>query len=379
LMNFTVQGSIGASTIHTDGDYTRIDNLRVIGTVAANDGIYCDGQRGMVTRCHITGFTKAGQYAIRLHQRCTAAHNTIATCNSGIQTGVECLIIGNHLSGITLNQIALGQNAICDSNVLRGAGNSKIIIEGVNVTIRNNMWAGTGGITWQGNHDYVTIIGNHFEGGGVDLQNVNVQWVVITGNHFGGGFGVDVDAQEVTITGNVFYTTAFVNLSATAKYCTVSGNNFQASNTKIVDVGVGNTAIANVGVPCLMEKSFSRMKNTSGGALVAGNILVMKAVAAGDEVDTTVVAGDDMICGMLDEAANNNVYAAVQHTGFTSRLKVNGTVNIAIGDFISCTNVAGIGRKAVVGHMAVAMALEAYAGADSNGVINALLMVPRKI
>ncbi len=40
---------------------------------------------------------------------------------------------------------------------------------------------------------------------------------------------------------------------------------------------------------------------------------------------------------------------------------------------------AGISMKAAAGDMAFAIALEVYAGADSLGVIDALLITPRKV
>ena len=121
------------------------------------------------------------------------------------------------------------------------------------------------------------------------------------------------------------------------------------------------------------------MENTSGGALVEGDVVVIKAVAAGDEFDTTVNQGDDMVLGMLDAGINNNAFGPVQTEGFTDKLKVNGVANIGIGDLLGTHTVAGIARQAAAGDMAFAIALEVYAGADSNGVIDALLIKPRKV
>ncbi len=121
------------------------------------------------------------------------------------------------------------------------------------------------------------------------------------------------------------------------------------------------------------------VKNTSGGDLVAGNIVTLKAVAGGNEITTTTTQGDDLVFGMLAEDIANNGYGMVQTLGKTTLLKVDGTTDIAIGDFIGTFTTAGIGMKCSAGDMAIAIALEAYTTDDSAGVIDALLITPRKI
>ena len=125
--------------------------------------------------------------------------------------------------------------------------------------------------------------------------------------------------------------------------------------------------------------SFTLMTNTSGGDLVRGDVVVLKAAAAGNEITTTVNQGDDMVFGMLDEDIVDTAAGYVQTEGKTTVLKVNGTVAIAIGDPLGTLNAVQIAMKAAAGDMAFAIALEAYAGADSLGVIDALLIKPRKI
>lgn len=121
------------------------------------------------------------------------------------------------------------------------------------------------------------------------------------------------------------------------------------------------------------------MKNTSGGNLAAGNVVIMKSVASGEEVTTTTTAGDDQVLGIKANNVNstttpNNAWFAVQQQGFTDLLKVNGTTDIAIGDFLSTYTVAGIAAKARPGDQVFAIALEAYTTNDSNGVIDAYIL-----
>jgi len=158
--------------------------------------------------------------------------------------------------------------------------------------------------------------------------------------------------------------------------CSFSGNTSGAIN----DSGVGTQITeSNIGISNLFVKKHVRMKNTSGGSLVAGDLVTLKAVAAGDEVTTTTIQGDDLVFGMAIEAINNNSYGRIQILGKTTTLKVNGVTDIAVGDFIGTFTTAKIGMKAAVGDMAIAIALEAYITDDSNGVIDALLITPRKI
>ena len=121
------------------------------------------------------------------------------------------------------------------------------------------------------------------------------------------------------------------------------------------------------------------MKNTSGGQLVLGDLVTYKAAAAGDEFTTTTIQGDDLVYGMVLETINDNANGKIQTIGKTTALKVDGTTDIAIGDFIGTFTTAKIGMKASEGDTAIAIALEAYTVNDSAGVIDALLIKPKVI
>jgi len=75
----------------------------------------------------------------------------------------------------------------------------------------------------------------------------------------------------------------------------------------------------------------------------------------------------------------DDAYGIILTEGKTTTLKVNGTTDINIGDYLCTYSTAGISQKAATGDMAYAIALEAYTGNDSNGVIDALLIKPRKL
>lgn len=141
----------------------------------------------------------------------------------------------------------------------------------------------------------------------------------------------------------------------------------------ILDVAEGSNLAATT------AKTTRRMKNTSGGTLNLGDIVTIKAVAAGDEITTTTTGGDKLVYGMVAETIANNAYGTVLVEGKTVSLKVDGTTDIAIGDFISCFTTAKIGKKASSGDMAIAIALETYTTNDSAGVIDALIITPRLV
>ncbi len=132
----------------------------------------------------------------------------------------------------------------------------------------------------------------------------------------------------------------------------------------------------NIGVTVNQIKHLRRVKNTSGGALAIGDVVILKAVAAGDEMTTTVTQGDDSVYGVVAEAIADTEYGLVQTKGFTADLKVNGTTDIAIGDTLCTFTTAKIACKAGAGDQVFARALEAYAGDDSNGVIDAYIKSP---
>lgn len=157
-----------------------------------------------------------------------------------------------------------------------------------------------------------------------------------------------------------------------------SGNKFEiqgAMGTDIVHItSLNNVVEGNVGLPILYETKSSYMKNTSGGALAAGDVVILKSVAACDEVTTTTTGGDDKVFGIATAAIADNAYGFIQTKGKTALLKVNGTSDIAIGDYLSTFTTAKIAKKAVDGEQVFAIALEAYSTDDSDGVIDALLV-----
>lgn len=336
-----------------------------------------------------------------------------------------------------------GLGGICNSNIFRTnyyrasgcvySGANNITISGNTFVAANN---GTNYLLTTANGP-ATIAANHFygaasSGGGTAIKTGATTDTVVGNTIMLVKTGVEVTGQRQTVTGNMIVRantygvhineangfnnissnsfvqssvtgTAGVFIGSTSSNNLVSGNLFRentiavqvngtsnlnnhiASNqiynstTAISDGGTRTSIEGNRGTDANNEKVFKRMKNTSGGTLAVGDVVVFKSVAAGDEFTTTTSAGDSKVYGMLAESTINNAYGSVQILGKTTLLKVDGTTDIAIGDFLSTFTTAGIAKKASAAETAFAIALEAYTADNSSGVIDALLIVPRLI
>ncbi len=135
-----------------------------------------------------------------------------------------------------------------------------------------------------------------------------------------------------------------------------------------------------VGGGIIHHRRIISMKNTSAATMSQGQVVTLKAVASGDEVTLTTAQGDDLVFGILIDASSfNNNYSSFLVEGFTDKLKVDGTIDISVGDPLGCFTTAGIAMKAAAGDMFFAYALENYTTDDSSGIIDALLVSPRKL
>lgn len=127
-----------------------------------------------------------------------------------------------------------------------------------------------------------------------------------------------------------------------------------------------------------MLKRVVRMQNNTGGSVAEGDVLIFEASST-DAFDTTTTQGDDKVVGMAMVAMTDAQWGYVLLEGKTTSLKVDGTTDIAAGDFLGTFTSVGISMKAAAGDMAFARAEEAYTANDSSGVIDAVLITPRKL
>ena len=205
----------------------------------------------------------------------------------------------------------------------------------------------------------------------------------ITGNKFdiaSSQTGITLTGANYTqVAGNIFNGGATgMTLDSSTKYCNVVGNQFMQQSTAILtDAGLNNQISGNQGMPATINSEVLRMKNTSGASVLAGDVVIWKATATGDEITTTTTAGDSKVFGIASETVVNNAYGYFLTKGKTVLLKVDGTTDIAIGDYLTTFTTAGISAKATTGNTAFAIALEAYTADNSSGVIDALLITPK--
>lgn len=382
IRDLTVQNSLANYTINLSGNFATVENCRILSAGGANSGVTFPGQYCILSNCYIDGFAAVNREGAAFPgANNKAIGNTFNNCSRGLTTvGGDADIIGNTFLTIGQRQCMIYAGSVVAGNTF--SGGVQVDISGADVLVTGNYINGAVGLGFQGNFDNVVIAGNLFDGSQVSCNLATVSDVSITGNVFKGGAGILFRGFNSAISGNIFQGAAFLTLHADSHDNVINSNNLASSTNvpKIVDNGTANVAMKNGAMDSLSEKDFRRMENTSGGGLTAGDVVVLKAAAAGDEITTTVNQGDDMVFGMVEDAnIANAAFGNIQVEGKTVKLKVNGTIAIGIGDLLGTFTAVGISMKAAAGDMAFAVALEAYAVADSNGVIDALLIKPRKV
>jgi len=421
--------SMGANAATFSGTDCYFSNL----TVTCSTGSFnTSGIQNVITNCYfrVTGttnqfFSVTGTDSIidRNYFLDGAASFSSASARASISSGDRIHFTNNYVY-LRQNSYAItssSASAVISNNTFRryaaNNGNYQVYASGTGTCFTGNtfynfstidkalLFAGAGG----------TISGNTVLGGarGIDVDNQNI---TITGNTIdlsgNGLIGIYLQNDRNIVSGNTIRgagtgTTTWVGIEiidgrnrnlvssnrfynwydgiklsgSTSVDNVIQGNYFESiGNKAISDGGIRTNTLSNSGLDfTLSDKRFIKMKNTSGGSVAVGDVVVWKAVANGDEVTTTTTLGDDKVFGMVAEAVADNTYCYVQTLGKTVSLKVDGTTDIAIGDPLTTFTTAKIACKASAGDMVFAYALEAYTGNDSNGVIDAVFITPRLI
>lgn len=375
----------GAGLLRTAYDMNFNNNLVTLSSASA----YVDfGYTGSQYTQNITG----NRFAIVPHTsgsiRTTCA-GAVFSANSVEKTsgtnglhasfGTASVITGNTFDDINASNdlIDVGQNCLVTGNRFM-EGKIQCDVTGSKVTVTgNNFWGYYNqSTTWLDLTGYgqCTVTGNMFE------QNQGAG---------GSSVAITLTSPDNVVTGN--YIKSFTTgISITTDFTSgvVANNYLHACTTPISNVETKGATIRNTGssVSAVHQREVISMKNTSGATITAGEIVTLKAVAAGNEVTTTTTASDNAIFGVATESLTNNTTGYIQIGGKTTLLKVDGTTDIAVGDYITTFTTAGIGQKATVGtvgvtpgHLAIAVALEAYTANDSSGVIDALIIPPLRV
>ena len=300
--------------------------------------------------------------------------NTWIHDNFFFQVGDESIQTSNASNIIIENNIILENGQRAEQAAIR-------IFRSTNVTVANNQI-----------YDSVVT--------GIGLQGA--KQCVITGNI--------IKNSNTSSAGSVYDIQIVVNITFGTQYTIVSDNVcesslvtagiFEGSNANIKHNIISNNMIKDAPISIIHGSIFTEVhgnhtdinvieyrtgvfKNTSGGSVAKGDVLI--AAATGESYDgtqfiTTTTQGDDFVLGMALETIADDAVGNVALKGKTaSDFKVDGTTDIAIGDFLGTFTTAKIGMKAAAGDMAIAIALEEYTTDGSSGTITVLLITPRKI
>lgn len=361
LKEFTIKNSIkstaGLSLLKCDNftlDFIKID--------------FCSGEGILITTCNnfkifnsvFTSNTKSGVHitAVTLD----TSNFSITTCSSnsntvnGFRFTVNAAVISNFSISFCTASSNTGDNYSFESsdNIAYG------IVTGCFASSTNN-W------NFDINAQAMTFIGCTTGSGSNGMRTSSTcTAIVIIGCH-----AADYNLQgEVLSLGNSI--SDYVNLVGGSSG--IPADEFDSLFDK------QSVVLSTLNASLTTEREVIQVQNTSGSTLTQGDTVVYAANSEGDEITTTTTQGDDYVLGMvITSSVVNNDFASVLVKGKTKVLKVDGTTDIAVGDFLCTYTTAGIAAKAGAGDMAFAIALETYTTDDSNGVIDALLISPRKI
>lgn len=121
---------------------------------------------------------------------------------------------------------------------------------------------------------------------------------------------------------------------------------------------------------------FIEMINDDGAAVVRGELVTQDFNKGRNYFDRTASGDNNKVFGMAAEAIADGARGRIQIYGPTKYLKVDGTTDIAVGDFISTFTTKGIGQQGTIGSgNCIAIANEAFTTNDSTGVIDAFLLM----
>ena len=390
--------------------YCTIENLQIFGneanqTAGNQYGVYIHDSYTEIIHCRVLAMRTVGIYCYGELNIIT--HCQVKECNlgGGITLGDDkqevscCELVGNRGFNLRAN----GTHHLINNNFIIGSPTDALGIEclGDDITIQGNLiYSNDGGGIYINSSDRNLIVNNFVTRNGKEgilLSTAND--CLVSGNYFQSNSQKTATTYDnIRLTSDSNYNTVVENIvrkgtlankpryginidMATCDKNTVRLNNlYNAGETANLNDGGTCTIIKdNIDQEITDTKDLVRVKNTSGGALAAGDVVILKSVAAGNEITTTTAQGDDKVFGMVAEAIADTAYGLVQVAGKPTALKVNGTTDIAIGDLLGTFTAAGIAMKAAAGDMAFAIALEAYITDDSLGVIDAFIMSPRSI
>ena len=118
--------------------------------------------------------------------------------------------------------------------------------------------------------------------------------------------------------------------------------------------------------------------NSSGATIGGGELVVLDPTDdTGNSIKTTTTANDPLVIGVASGSIAAGATDFITTQGWVRYIKVDGTVDIAAGDFIATSTVAGVGVKGTVGGgNCIAIALQNYS-TDAVAYLKARVIYPR--
>ncbi len=379
----------GTNLINISKSYCRISNMNLDGATLIDTGIYiaADQTNNIIKDCLISRFNTA---AVDMVAGTGGAHKVINSIIRACKTGIilaanDCDVIDTEIGWATGCEIGID----CVAATIRLLGNmiwqptiACIRIKYGDIEIANSILSESdlNGI----------LIDTDLSGADVSRLRIHDNWIRQQAE--GGG---DYDCIRVTGTHRLINSVIKANIfgypTKLQRYCIrgaidnsiIEGNDFQDgyATSPLLITGY-NTIKNNNGLNLRDEMELNAfVKNVSGGQLDAGDVVISAHPEDGNfwQVTTTTTQGDNKVIGVMAETVVNNGVGRMVTRGKIVTLKVDGTTDIAVNDLLATFTTAKIACKAAVGDTAFAIALEDYATDDSNGVIDALLIIPSRI
>jgi hypothetical protein len=383
--------SCGTSTsakVTLSGDYHNVENINVVSSAVHVDTFNSSGSYGTVTGCNfISAYASTSTSGVFCYFQSQYGHytNNYVTGKTTGSTASTALIRLSAYAQFVSNTIVVSSSSAADTVCLWVGGTA--------TSVTGNSFYSSASTTQKpqaivSNGTYQAISANTVTGAWQNGVKITTNSCVISGNvlyttNSSGAEAVYVDtgADYTTITGNYIegWATGIHIQSTTCDSTMIASNNIQSVSSPISNGGTGTIMSGNTNTNTKFNNQYRYMANTSGSAMSAGQVVVLKADSSGTQITTTTTAGDDKVLGVMIDAPNNGSSGRVITEGYYASLKVNGTTAIAVGDYLTTYTSAGIAAKAAAGDMCFAMALNAYSTADSLGVIECLVFSPRLI
>lgn len=371
ISDLTVQNSNNAAGIDVDyADYWNIRNVRV--TSCDQKGIRINRSQHYILSDVIANSNTGNGVDVLAsgtrHNQYGSFQNVLSTLNGGIGFYIT------DSSTSSLVQYFVFVHCIASSNTGDGFDLTGTITTGAYSDSRGSYLGcqsiSNGGIGFDINQyvryvSFVGIVSIGNTGDNIELGGTSINVV--------GGIVADSSAYNININ------TTAVNIIVTGVQQPIGGSSSPKSFVNVSpNLDVEITAI-NSGSH-RTEQRIKRMKCITSG-VAAGDVVVFDptGTAEGEGFNSTTTVGDDRVCGVVLAGINQDSWGDILVEGYTTLLHVDGTTDIAVGDFLCTSGTARVAQKAAAGNMAFAIALEAYTGNDTNGSINALVIIPRKL